>query len=438
MLSLFFYGIALAAPLASDQTCVPLGTKSPASSDKISVSFYNSLAVDVDLCWSDFDGKLQYYGRLSKNDVSYIDTYAGYVWDFKLENYDVCAGPSLSAAISFKYEGVKNLANVIGECQKEGEELPVEVGTVTSTAIPEHTVEVPTETNVESEVVEKETVVLADYQALEQSFRDNFVTAEKIPKLVRLAFHDLANFDPSSNPFGGPSGCILSESIVSFSKNAGMAPIAAEISEFMKTNFATKDFPLGDVISLAGKVAAEMAYPGISIKWRFGRTSCNLPEVEGKNLAPSPSIATMADMEPLLQRYSLTANEMAVLTCGGHAIGFSANFQEDTGIFSFTLSTISSGLQFIKDSQDLLKVERFFGDWYGTSDANPEFGRFPSDMLFFPSTLRSVSGKNDPSARKVESHLKSFTTDEEFNVEFATAFSKMLEIGVANTLTDYN
>ena len=198
---------------------------------------------------------------------------------------------------------------------------------------------------------------------------------------------------------------------------------------------------MGDVISLAGKVAVETAFPGSTVKWRFGRVACNHEAVAEKELAPPPTISTIAEMQPFLDRYALTADEMALLTSGAHAITGSKNFQVDTGIvdFDFTQSNVTSGLQFIKDSQDLTKMQTFFGDWFGFF-GSPSFGRFPSDMLFFPATVAKIRGATaDPTAASTETFLNSFQTESSFNTEFAAVFSKMLEIGVAtNTLVDFN
>ena len=101
---------------------------------------------------------------------------------------------------------------------------------------------------------------------------------------------------------------------------------------------------MGDVISLAGKVAVETAYPGIVVKWRFGRAACNFDAAVTKQLAPGPAIKAIAEMQPFLDRYTLTANEMALLTSGAHAIANAQNFNTDTGIFSFDyLRKLSDG-----------------------------------------------------------------------------------------------
>jgi hypothetical protein len=113
-----------------------------------------------------------------------------------------------------------------------------------------------------------------------------------------------------------------------------------------------------DIVSLAGKVAVEKAFPCIKIKWSFGRKPCTGNE---KELGPSAFIETLAGMRPFLKRYGLSANEMATLTCGAHGIAGAVNTKKETGISNFKLATVSSGVDFISKIANI-KWERE-DDW---------------------------------------------------------------------------
>ena len=113
-----------------------------------------------------------------------------------------------------------------------------------------------------------------------------------------------------------------------------------------------------DIVSLAGKVAVEKAFPCIKIKWSFGRKPCTGRESQG---GPGPNIESLSQMRPFLRRYGLSAIEMATLTVGAHGVAGSVNTQSETGIASFRFARVSSGVEFIRST--INTQFRNFGTW---------------------------------------------------------------------------
>ena len=202
------------------------------------------------------------------------------------------------------------------------------------------------------------------------------------------------------------------------------------------------------------------------MKWSFGRNSCTANEIAS---GPGASIQSLAQMQPFLNRYGLNATEMAILTSGAHGVAGAANVVEESDVFSFLFATKSSGVDFIKKS--IQADFQFFGTWYEnpcyyrtsssqTYNAIPNIrfgerfpdalsgnaiGRFPSDMLFFPTRLKELSfgetffQKPDFSPAIVDAEKKLLSFNEaSFNKAFGAVFAKMLLIGTSAQLTPFS
>jgi len=251
-----------------------------------------------------------------------------------------------------------------------------------------------------------------------------------IPQLVRASFHDLLNFGGSgSDP--GAQGCLIDDPTVSrFEQNKGLEKSIALVG-LVKSKFPGF-FTTADIISLAGKLAVESSFPCLRIRWSYGRRSCRLnTETEQ---GPQASMTNAQELQPFLTRYNLTAIEMAILTSGAHSIKDSANHQVDTGISQFTLSRINSGKQFLLNIFN--STWHFFDlggklNWYAAQESH-NTGRFPSDMMFFPSVLKTVNGSPvDSTFEPVEESLRALANQPEnvFTNKFGEVYAKMLEIG---------
>ena len=254
-----------------------------------------------------------------------------------------------------------------------------------------------------------------------------------IPMLVRNSFHDLFLQDK-----GGLHGCIVKPEFFSNFENVGLDVTNKDIKNLVKTNFPTTGFAFGDVIAFAGKVAIESALPCVNVDFKFNRDPCNMDPQES-NRAPSPFIDTIDQLGPMIDYLGggLTAEDIAILSVGGHAIkGADAAESGWHGIFA----TVSSGKDFIattfsstwKGISKGTLFEFFTGE---TFDPKSSIIRLPTDMIFFPSKVPAGS-KVDKSteAKDIESKLRSFVDQDSsvFDTKFAQVYSKMLAIGGGN------
>jgi hypothetical protein len=270
------------------------------------------------------------------------------------------------------------------------------------------------------------------YETVREYVRNN---QDQIPPLVRLSFHDLMNYDPSTQ-IGGPNGCIREEPQRSMEQNNHLQVPADRLFNHVqaKLNLSYSD---GDIISMAGKVAIEQSFC-VYIPWRGGRPSCTQTEPEA---GPMGNIQTMAGLQPFLDRYNFTANEMAILIAGAHAVkGARGRLSSPEPMF---LSTVNSGTTWIKDT--FAVVWAYFGTREDPGFRGRGILRLPIDMLFFPRSVRETIAVGnigrpfaDPAATPVEEYIVPFgyKSDKEFNIVFSNVFSKMLEIG-ANELHEF-
>jgi hypothetical protein len=305
----------------------------------------------------------------------------------------------------------------------------------------------------------------AEWKNLYDNLRLAFIqNPQVIPKYVRMAFHDVANFkaDPTST---GGRGCILYDFYAKMSMNRGLTPTRNELLMNLERYWLQNkvSFGWGDAVQLAGKAAIEMAFPCISIAWSFGRTVCDGREKEG---GPGPLIMSLAALNPFLTRYSMTVNEMAVLVSGTHGIAQAQNIFQDTGINSFTEAFINSGIDWIRATVTKPTPWTFFFTWFGLDLASfpfdPNFnpahgdvpfitrgtlGRFNSDMMFFPAQIRrsvpvlftvpnaTVDPADNVPLQQVESKLNSYLTQSPsvWETDFINAYVKMVLLGTAGT-----
>ena len=274
-----------------------------------------------------------------------------------------------------------------------------------------------------------------DYQLLQSSLKEFIATngedpSRNIPLLVRLSFHDLSLIDGSNGM--GPKGCLIEKSIQEIKDNAGLAPIVSQLATFVGQKFPSTPYSFGDVVSLAGKVAVETAYPCMQIKWSYGRSKCHITtpgEIPGGN------ITTLAQLQPFLNRYGLDANEMAVLIAGAHGIKNAKANNENSGFGTQVFSGFSSGMNWIDVTFKLPWLKPRNSDAFFANDPFPlsvPIMRIPIDLAFFPSVAKKNDGFPDDHFDETEQFLKSFTTQPRsvFDQEFEKVYSKMLNIGV--------
>lgn len=401
------------------------------SASLIKVTFINSgLSQHFDLCAYNSDGGLDFVGFLESNANTNVQISKGKAYTFRKTNkcskclhHQKCIGADVSSPVRYTSTGDKDIKNAIDTCTKSDSTTNSGPSSPTTTISSTSSTTTPTIL-----------ATLADYQALEAELK-NFCTESRSPGLLRLSFHDFASFDPDNNPKGGPRGCIINSEIYEVQKNRGLESVVMPLKTLIDTKFPFIKFPFGDVISLAGKVVVEKFYSGAVVKWRFGRSECDLSAVLNKDSLPSPFMTKMTDMDVFSIRYSLNRSEFAMVTLGAHSLHLAANHFANTHIVDFSMSpTRTSFLDYIANSNGL----DAFRDWVGFSFTDiPSFGRFFSDMVWLPSISSPVPA--DAAAVPVETFLKSFKTDGEFNVAFGNLFSKFLETGTSGeSLQTYN
>jgi hypothetical protein len=305
------------------------------------------------------------------------------------------------------------------------------------------------------------------YLALQVFFVDH---PDEIPKFVRMAFHDVANFGADATSTGG-RGCILYDFYANMSMNRGLMNTRNTLigNLYLFWDVDKISYGWGDAIQLAGKAAIETAFPCTVMQWGYGRGVCDGREKEG---GPGPLIQSTPQLNPFLTRYGMTATEMAILLTGSHGLANGQNFFADTGINSFTMAFIDSGIDFISRTVNKPEPWVFFFTWFGLDLASfpfdPNFdpahgdvpfitrgtlGRFNSDMMFFPSQVaRSVpvlftvpNATTDAADRtpltNIENRLRWYLTQDPkvWENDFGFVYNKMMRIGTAGyTITNRN
>ena len=289
---------------------------------------------------------------------------------------------------------------------------------------------------------------MSDYYMLYDVLRtESKSNSDAVPHWTRSSFHDLVNFDPTTGQ-GGPHGCMKDDPVRSMAQNAQLDTTIRQLNLLVHQKLPGIQFPFGDVISLAGKVAIEEALPCIRIKWRPGRPACGF-EVEG---GPSGGMTTFKQLTPFRKRYGLNATEFAILLAGTHGLKGAKLHTLPLGELPWVSS--NSGLEYIKNSFNCLwywfalmdrNIKRVPKDWQLETggithvyEAQSKI-RLPVDMMFFPSKIASsvpISSRSvtrvDDEFERVEAYLKNIATsnsESEFNIEFAQVYEKMLEIG---------
>jgi len=159
---------------------------------------------------------------------------------------------------------------------------------------------------------------------------------------------------------------------------------------------------------------------------------------------------------------------MAILLTGSHGLANGQNFFADTGINSFTMAFIDSGIDFISRTVNKPEPWVFFFTWFGLDLASfpfdPNFdpahgdvpfitrgtlGRFNSDMMFFPSQVRrSVpvlftvpNATVDGASNTIETRLRGYMSKDPkvWENDFGVVYNKMMRIGTAGyTITNRN
>lgn len=148
-----------------------------------------------------------------------------------------------------------------------------------------------------------------------------------------------------------------------------LKPIMRDLAHVVTVRFNGRvNFRLSDVVSLAGKVAIESAFPCIRPIWSPGRNICD-PDAQHPNQGPPANVDSKAGIDKLINRYGLTAKEFAVLIIGAHAVKnaqFVDGIRDDPNYVPWHFGGRNSGVKFIKENHDL--------DWTPDSTARADLG----------------------------------------------------------------
>jgi hypothetical protein len=267
------------------------------------------------------------------------------------------------------------------------------------------------------------------YDILVQDLQGN---PKKIPAFSRSAFHDVMNWNPAKNQTVG-RGCIA---VVPMKQNEPLMESINQLKELVQLQLPNHTFSFGDIVSLAGKAALEVALPCIIIKWRPGRKDCeDRKEIED---GPDGKIDRLEQLRPFLTRYNLSVIEMAIVLAGSH--GLQDARMKSNGNLPMARKKNSGTLWIRETSGD--------GWTYFNQSVNPAFRgngvvRLPIDMLFFPSILHQASSeggtpfphedlemRNDYEDDVVALGMK---TEKQFNERYAALMSRILDMGIGST-----
>jgi hypothetical protein len=246
-----------------------------------------------------------------------------------------------------------------------------------------------------------------------------------IPEYVRASFHDLMQFDGTSF---GAEGCIFDDPVRDFDANSDLENPMKELAKAISRNdeLSGIHLTLGDIVSMAGKVAIEMSFPCVRPDWSGGRKMCDSSPTS--NIGPPGSIDSRASLSPFLERYGMTDQEMAVLTIGAHAV-------KNSHVADLFYNGENSGPKFIAETVAVEWIFTELGDDAGGDGyQNETIGRLKSDMMFLPSAVQRVKDRtaetiNVENTYVVLEERLSSMNESRFDNQFEAIFAKMLLIG---------
>jgi len=233
------------------------------------------------------------------------------------------------------------------------------------------------------------------------------------PVLVRLAWHAAGTYDKNVNNGGSNGGTIRFHPECSHGANAGLK-VARDFLEPIKQQ--NPGITYADLYTLAGVVAIE-SMGGPKVPWRAGRT-------DAKDGSACPPDGRLPDAEKdqshvrqVFGRMGFSDQEMVALI-GAHAIG---RCHKDRSGYDgpWTNSPTTFSNEFFR----LLLEEKWVPrQWKGPKQFEDAKTK---QLMMLPADMALV---NDPSFKKyVELYAKD---QEKFKKDFASAFSKLLELGV--------
>jgi cytochrome c peroxidase len=230
--------------------------------------------------------------------------------------------------------------------------------------------------------------------------------------LVRLAWHASGTYDKSAVNGGSGFGTMRHEKEYSTGANAGLIN-AVNFLEPLKKQFPWISY--GDLYTLGG-VAAVQEMGGPTIPWRAGRVDGEESQVPPDGRLPD---ATQGQKHIRDVFYRMGFNDQQIVALiGAHALGrCHPNFSGFDGPWTFSPTT------FTNDFFKLLLDEKWtVRKWDGPKQYQDEGSK---SLMMLPTDIALVQDK------EFKKWVQKYAADQDlFFKDFASAFSRLLELGV--------
>eukprot|EP00877_Chromochloris_zofingiensis_P009410 jgi/Chrzof1/4722/Cz14g23320.t1 len=260
--------------------------------------------------------------------------------------------------------------------------------------------------------------VKKDYDAVRKDIEDaldveNYDDGSYGPVLVRLAWHASGTYDKASNTGGSNGATMRFSPEIDHGANAGLN-IAQKVLDPIKAKYPWISY--ADLWTLAGAVAVE-AMGGPHIPWRPGR----LDKSSGQDCAPDGRLPDGAlgasHVRDVFYRMGFNDQEIVALV-GAHTLG-RCHPDRSGWVGPWTNApTTFSNLYF----QELVNNKWRKKRWDGPVQYEDKSGQ----LMMLPADMALLWDKN------FKKYVDLYAKDEEaFSKDFASAFAKLLELGVS-------
>lgn len=247
----------------------------------------------------------------------------------------------------------------------------------------------------------------------------------KGPTLVRLAWHSSGTYDKMKKNGGSNGGTIRFKEELGHGANAGLDTAMSWLEPIYKKYNKASDLSYADLYTLAGAQAIE-SLGGPHIDWRAGRVdyddeSLAIPDGRLPDADKGSPSKTAQHLRDIFSRMGFNDQELVALA-GAHALGrchpTSSGYE---GPWSPTPVTFNNAYYTL-----LLNIK-----W----EIDPKKGKLqykdPSGkLMMLPSDLVLIE---DPSFRQ---YVVKYSKDQKaFRNDFASAFSRLLELGTTDLIS---
>lgn len=259
--------------------------------------------------------------------------------------------------------------------------------------------------------------VKPDYDAVRKAVadvmeKDSYDDGSYGPVLVRLAWHCAGTFSAADGTGGSNGATMRFDPEAGHGANAGLA-VARDLLEPIKAKYPWISY--ADLYTLAGAVAIE-EMGGPHIPWHPGRSDA----ADGQSCAPDGRLPDASKGAPHLRDifYRMGFNDQEIVALSGaHTLG---RCHTDRSGFDgpWTFSPITMSNQYFKELRDNKWSKRKWNGPLQYEDKSKSLMMLPTDMVLLWD-------------RSFKKYVNEYANDEDkFFQDFATAFSRLLELGV--------